>query len=1272
MNAAAFAGLSQRLPRCRYRFLGSPMSIITVATILEAGPLAAEALRNYRRLDKAKTLNRLVLAELENDESLNGELTESLKSEWLSAHEDGLVAAILAGLLDRGGPVYLEALKERLAEVIADSGTLPVSEDAAVTRLVAAVNNNHVAAQKDAIEATQRSTTTMLERSDALEENLKSHIDQAAQARPARVVVFANDVDPDLQRRIAALNQADEVGAGHIATAVKSGGIEALAPIAKVPPSWAAERGPDFWRTVGRLLASKGMYPAAQAAFEHEANCPAVVDRVEALMAAARSAEIDGRPTDADTFVETAKQINAEHPSVALFEADREGDPAASLELVEAVAPTSPEQGVRRELMRSTCLLRLGRYGDAKKAAELSFNADPHAGGRELTGLALILLARENLPARDEDDRPLIEATEYQWSLHEGLLEAGRFALAATAGARAAVGYAVLGDWSKARETIDAVKGLDGGELPVDARSLLLDAAIVMGDSERAKPLLGSVADPVERVVAEALVDLSDGGDAAAIVESLDEVLADLPAGEQRVRAIRIRLTAAARAELPVDADLISEVPDSERLKAELDAGAAVANKDFEAAALALAPYDDVAALAYRVDIAEEAGNISGAVGLQRALVRKHRTARSVLRLAQLRAHVGDHAGAIDEAVRLASDERKSISARDTGYSLACQVAVDASDWEKLEDLTQRWMALVPDDRSAQFARTLALARVGRHKDARDYAQSVGLEPAQFGNQHRLFAELCLFGYEDKWEGLRALIELSDRFGRPQELELALISGVMGTPEDERDDDEVIPRFQEALETFEERFPDSDAMRKISVDENESAEHLLDKIVAAQPKTTREQQDAFDEFYDGVRLGALPVAFLAALAGRGTVDTIMRNGARPMAIFDQELHDAELKAAEAALEGAAATWDETACMTSAELSEASSKRIAAALPGSTVGQSVRDSLVGKVRSRPAGKQAGTIHVGVDGNVRIYEEDEAFVDRVRTTEDGAAALAEIWDAHPDSQDNERKIAALIGGEDRPGPVRAFASAIMAAQDLGVPLYSDDRVVRALAREEGVHAFGTITLIDAMQRGGLLDRTTTESILHEVIDLGIWGLLLAPTSYVAAARRAGFSLQRCYQPLLGDEVAMRADPRFLHNAALLASVAAEAPQELDAWATAIVSTYAKVFEVDSHAAAAVLLAQLLDPNKAGTDDAARQLVMTVAAALTAAVGTEAGEEGGDLLVGAFRRWLSVAKDGNRGEILTNLINQVPESEAARLQATFDDDEAESDAAPGADQN
>ena len=104
--------------------------------------------------------------------------------------------------------------------------------------------------------------------------------------------------------------------------------------------------------------------------------------------------------------------------------------------------------------------------------------------------------------------------------------------------------------------------------------------------------------------------------------------------------------------------------------------------------------------------------------------------------------------------------------------------------------------------------------------------------------------------------------------------------GVLKTPDTDRPEDpEVIGRFQAALSTFGERFPEAGGIVQVLIDEDEDAESIVAKLASVQGADTPEQADAREDAINGVRQGRHPVAFLAGLVGRGTAETIIKETA---------------------------------------------------------------------------------------------------------------------------------------------------------------------------------------------------------------------------------------------------------------------------------------------------------------------------------------------------------------------------------------------------------
>jgi tetratricopeptide (TPR) repeat protein len=1234
-----------------------------VAALLKTAPLAKAQYERYRRSNPARSLDRLVRAELESDPELGPTATESLINEWFYVHTDPLAARLIAGLLGGGDVAHLEAMRIRAVELMDGLDDLPFDAGRVANRLAAAVRNNFAAAQKDEMRAAQRGTSAVLSALDAaptlddFEQVVRRSLEEYVPA-PARAVFLATSFDDNQGRHLTALSEASEDAALRMAQVLKTKGPSGLREIVRVPPPWAEDQPAAFWQAAARILFDAGFLAEAEQASIREADSVDVEDAPAALVNAARYAEGDARPDSSKAaagHVERARLLSPEHPAVLLYLAGQADDAAERLEQTDAVDTTSDAFSGRKQAQRAQALLVLGRYDDALAAASESARLSPHGAGRELAAVATIMGEHRKLPLRGRDDRPLMDAVAYELSRMEEALRVGREGMAGLAGARAAFGAAVLDDRRAARELIDQIAA-DPALLAEDGtRSVLYEAALTIGDVDRARQALEVPDDSPESRLAHATVKIIGKANDHAVSE-LDALIAESDPGPVRDQAVLMRILAA-EDPAALDPALPAQIEGGERVLAHLAAQRAMADGDFNAARAAMVDIDDPRSLALRAEIAERDGAVAEAIGFQNKLVRTHPTAPHVLRLAALRARNGDHLGAIRDALRIATDERKVVSARDHAYQLAAEAAIEGGEFEELEDLAERWAELSPHRDDPLWAYIFALSRQERHAEALRFARDRELEPTLDADRHRVWATLLLHGSEDGPERMRSLMELSDRFGQPIELEMAFIVGVQSTPPSERgaDDPDVISRFQDALSTFEDRFPQSDFIKKFTFAEDDDGATMLEQMAAAQGPTSQETIDAVEDAVVGVRQARTPIAFVAALVGKSTTETLIRNGAHPLSMPDRATADEEETAAAQALDAAGASWDETACISNAALPNHISTRIASLLPGSVAGQIVRDVLSLDVKSRSGGEQVGVLQILPDGTPRIYEVDPAEVERIRTTERAAdrvaGQLSAVSDASGPDDELRRRLTDHTG---RPGPSQALASALLAAQTRELPLYSDDRVVRAWARTLGIPSFGTFALLDAAVARGLITTEFAHSCLEPILDLGVWSPALSPEMYVAVARRAGFDYARCGHALLADEVMLQADVRLVHNARLLAAIAAEAPEQLDGWAQAVIDAYADTVGFEPRLTAAALAAGQLNPTRTTTAPELRTANMAVIAALRTASAYDPEAPETDPLVAALGRWLHVVGDTDeRMTVLDRLLDQVDEDTAAAVR-------------------
>jgi hypothetical protein len=66
--------------------------------------------------------------------------------------------------------------------------------------------------------------------------------------------------------------------------------------------------------------------------------------------------------------------------------------------------------------------------------------------------------------------------------------------------------------------------------------------------------------------------------------------------------------------------------------------------------------------------------------------------------------------------------------------------------------------------------------------------------------------------------------------------------------------------------------------------------------------------------------------------------------------------------------------------------------------------------------------------------------------------------------------------------------SLLASLSVAARMGLPLFSDDRVIRNLAREVGIPSFGTVALLEALERRSFIDSPVNEEAVQALSDAG----------------------------------------------------------------------------------------------------------------------------------------------------------------------------------------
>jgi hypothetical protein len=151
--------------------------------------------------------------------------------------------------------------------------------------------------------------------------------------------------------------------------------------------------------------------------------------------------------------------------------------------------------------------------------------------------------------------------------------------------------------------------------------------------------------------------------------------------------------------------------------------------------------------------------------------------------------------------------------------------------------------------------------------------------------------------------------------------------------------------------------------------------------------------------------------------------------------------------------------------------------------------------------------------------------------------------------------------LAEGEE--GNARAFrtwSATHAVAERLGMAIYSDDRVVRLVARRAGIPAFGTVALLDVLVDHDLVNADLRAAARRRLWASGVSGLVPSAGELTDAGRRSSWDLDESTAAMLLDPVAWRAAPAEANRRALffLAAVSNESPDLMPRWVMRVLRT------------------------------------------------------------------------------------------------------------------
>jgi nucleoside phosphorylase len=264
-------------------------------------------------------------------------------------------------------------------------------------------------------------------------------------------------------------------------------------------------------------------------------------------------------------------------------------------------------------------------------------------------------------------------------------------------------------------------------------------------------------------------------------------------------------------------------------------------------------------------------------------------------------------------------------------------------------------------------------------------------------------------------------------------------------------------------------FPESTIARSVPVpsDPGEFIKTIAEKLVSSSSALDKMQRDVY--------VGKVPLSVLAAASQRSYAQLLIQNaaGCYILAAPLKTISDAEVEAARAALGGRVVLDTSTLFFAERVLGEFGA--LASRFQALVFPAPLRDDIL-SARATLSLKAVGSVGwdpVAESPRMVVYNDD----------------LTESW-----SREAKRLQAALRFCETVPDPlfdgdrhIRAWTSSIRLAKEMGLSLVADDAVLRRVAANEGVAAFGTLQLLQVLEADGLVSTGAVEEAFRRLRDV-----------------------------------------------------------------------------------------------------------------------------------------------------------------------------------------
>ena len=1141
-----------------------------------AVPIAGRQLKQLWRRDELRSLMGVVKRRVKDDVTLDRGQRRALDGQLKSLRGDSELGGYLQLLLD-GNVDALPTIRERSSVLLRFSDDDDV-HGRVVDAFMAAVDASVVAAKRDdrsaLVASTQLARGTAVQQGDrvvrAIERRAKEQQAEAAEShrrldqrlanlggpvsqRATLLALTGGPVDEDTRETLTELDAHDRAAASAVAGRLAEGGAADVAAWVRAEPVELLYADAQTWHLIGRLLLEQGEFAAAESAYETAAR-GTNADVARHLVAAATAARIAGAPDRAEALIGRARDAGGDrHPSVVLVDVRRfDRDPAEALATLDAVPPRTDQEAAAFDLTRAQIHLSERDVDAARKAHDRAQAVRPRDFGVREVGALLILMEQEQQGvAQDKvDQAAVLAASDALLEIRDGMLAVGRIDEASQMLSRA-MEARVLG--GRSGEALELLRDATDAERGAAGRTFIARAALWAGSPEVTLELLpdDDSDDEIRLVRAEAIVQSGEREDVAESVHALDELV---ERADERLRL------AAAFSRLVASAHHIG-VPWSESAEALLRADNATIADIVHADALVLRGEHEEAerllrrhpgdhrALQGLVEVSMSRQDWDEAIERSKALRELHDVPEVRLQHASLLRHAGERAEALELFSAGARDPALDTDARTRAYRGAVELAQELRRFPLMESLAGEAISRAPEATELHWARAFARFRQSRNAEALADIDAAGIVAEDLA-QAELLSRI-LYRSDDVGAAIARVVELSDRFDRPETLELAIIITSQRQPDRSPLPDDLVDRIRAAYAEFPQRFPESTFLRAYEMPDDPAAiRQWLDEI-------TPSASDGAAQVGLEVIAGTTVSAALAAAHDLPLSAVWASWDFLPLGYSEHELDELELQDARDAV-GHTVVVDPTALAVLARLPAALADRaVESMLLPRIADAALQDVDAAATPARDPRRSVARISRDpATGEPVIHETDPDQAQRVAVRQERALEIARRLRLEPDTAvpavgDLEEHLEQDADRLAEAG--RAVFATVAVAQRLHAPVLCDDRHVRVLLRRQGVPSFGTMALVIALGEAEVVDTEIVAEARRTLLDAGAVGFRPTGEELARIARAAGWRPTQVLWSLANDRWRWFSQPMDALTAAveLLEAVWGEEPDALAGW-------------------------------------------------------------------------------------------------------------------------